>query len=57
MSEPTKEVYEAVAKLNQQRLLRAIAEGDSALIATSMKRLSNALSQVKQYQEEENGSE
>lgn len=57
MSEPTKEVYEAVAKLNQQRLLRAIAEGDSALIATSMTRLSNALSQVKQYQEEENGSE
>lgn len=57
MSEPTKEVYEAVAKLNQQRLLRAIAEGDSALITTSMMRLSNALSQVKQYQEEENGSE
>lgn len=57
MSDTTKEVYEAVAKLNQQRLLRAIAEGDSALIATSMTRLSNALSQVKQYQEEENGSE
>lgn len=57
MSEPTKEVYEAVAKLNQQRLLRAIAEGDSALITKSMMRLSNALSQVKQYQEEENGSE
>ena len=57
MSEPTKEVYEAVAKLNQRSLLRAIAEGDSALMARSMTRLAHALDEIKQYQEEENGSQ
>lgn len=57
MSKPTKEVYEAVAKLNQRSLLRAIAEGDRALMARSIKRLAHALDEIKQYQEEENGSQ
>lgn len=55
MSKPTKEVYEAVALLHQKSLLRAIAEGDSALMARSMERLTHALKEVEQYKKEENG--
>ena len=52
MSKPTLEVYEAVAKLNQQSLMRAIAEGDTALMARSLKRLNHALEEIDQYKKE-----